>query len=74
MKNYNNLTPKGKFIRTAVCVPVFWAMLIGCWVFFSSHFTLGIGWIIKYVIIAVIIAAVSVWQLVTTYLAWKQDE
>lgn len=74
MKNYNDLTPKGKFIRTAICVPILWAILIAVLVFFSTHFILGIGWIIKYAVCVLITVPVSIWQLVTTYQAWKRDD
>lgn len=74
MKNYNDLTPKGKFIRTAICVPIFWACLIAVWVFLSTYFILGIGAIVKLVVASVVIVMVSIWQLVTTYQAWKRDD
>ena len=74
MRSYHDLTPKEKFIHTCIAVPVCWALMIGIRVFCSQHFILGTGWIIKFAAAAVIIVIVSIWQLITTYLKWKDDE
>jgi len=74
MKAYQDLDTKGKFIRTCIAVSVCWALLTGIRVFCSQHFILGTGWIIKFAAAAVIIVIVSIWQLITTYLKWKDDE
>ena len=74
MKAYQELDPKGKFIRTCIAVPVSWSLMIGIRLFCSQHFILGTGWIIKFAAAAVIIVIVSIWQLITTYLKWKDDE
>ena len=74
MKNYNDLDAKGKFIRSVICVPVFLLILILCGVFFAKFFTLSGSWIVKYAIVAAITVALSVYQLASTYIAWKRDE
>lgn len=74
MKAYQDLTPKEKFVRTCIIVPISFAILIGIWAFCTAHFTLGTSWIVKFAVCTVIIAIVSVWQLITTYKAWKDDE
>ena len=74
MRSYHDLTPKEKFIRTCIAVPVCWALMTGIRVFCSQHFILGTGWIIKFAAAAVIIVILSFWQIITTYLKWKDDE
>lgn len=71
MRSYHDLTPKEIFIRTCIAVPVCWALMTGILVFCSQHFILGTGWIIKFAAAAV---TVSIWQIITTYLKWKDDE
>ena len=39
--NYEKLSPKGKFIRTCICVPILLALLFGTLWFLATHFTLG---------------------------------
>ena len=72
--NYENLSPKGKFIRTCICVPIMLILLIGTLAFLATHFMLSGRFIIKASVAVVICIALSVWQLVTTYKAWKDDE
>lgn len=73
MKDYNELTPKGKFIRSCICVPIFLLLTWGIWAFAKSHFILGTGFVIKYIVAAVIIVLLSIYQLVSTYIAYKND-
>ncbi len=72
--NYEKLSPKGKFIRTCICVPILLALLFGTLWFLATHFTLGPRFIIKASVAVVLCVAVAVWQLITTYKAWKDDE
>ena len=72
--NYEKLSPKGNFIRTCVCVPVFAVLLFVTFYFLATHFTLSTGFIIKSAIAVVISIIVAVWQLITTYKNWKDSE
>ena len=72
--DYNKLSPKGKFIRTCICTPILLILLFGTLYFLATHFTLSTGFIIKASIAVVLCLIVAVWQLVTTYKAWKDDE
>ena len=72
--NYEKLSPKGIFIRTCICVPILFILLFGTLWFCATHFTLGAGFIIKASIGVVLSIVVAVWQLITTYKAWKDDE
>ena len=74
MKNYNELPPKGKFIRTAICFPVSVIILIVFYLFLNSRFILGSGFVIKYVLAFAVVIVVGIAQLVTTYKAWKRDD
>ena len=73
MTNYNDLPPKGKFIRTCIAFPVCIVLLILTWFLLNRWFLLGTGFIIKYIIVCIITVAVGIWQLVTTYQAYKND-
>ncbi len=74
MQNYNDLSPKGKFIRSCICVPIFWLMTWGLWAFVKAHFILSTGFVIKYAVAALVIAVVGIYQLVSTYKAYKNDK
>ena len=74
MKSYENLSPKGKFIRTCICTPIMLILLFGTLAFLATHFTLSAGFIIKASVAVVLCIAVAVWQLITTFKAWKDDE
>ena len=64
--NYEKLSPKGKFIRTCICVPILFILLFGSLWFCATHFTLGAGFIIK--------ASIGVVLLVWYYIAWYRAE
>ncbi len=72
--NYNDLSPKGKFIRSCVYVPLFLLLLFGFFIYLSAHFTLSGRFIIKYIVVSVISVFVGIAQLVGTYIAWKRDD
>ncbi len=72
--NYNDLTPKGKFIRTCICVPILLALLIAIPFWLSSFVQFTTGFLIKYAIIVVISVIIAVAQLIMTYKAWKDHE
>lgn len=74
MKDYNSLSPKGKFIRSCIASVIFLAILAGFWIFVATHFKLGTGFLVKAGIGSAIVVILCIWQIITTYAAWKQDE
>lgn len=74
MRNYKDLSPKEKFIRTCICVPIFLVLLAAVPFILSSYVTFTTGSFIRYAISFVIVIIVSIGQLIMTYKAWKNDE
>lgn len=73
MRSYSDLSPKGKFIRTCIAVPVCWGILIALWVWLQAHFRLGTRLIIELVIASVLAVPLGIRQLVSTYRAYIND-
>lgn len=65
MKSWNELSNKEKFIRTLIIIPFAIIACFICYTLFRHR--------IKAFIAIAIILIVLVWQLVTTFLAWKRD-
>lgn len=74
MRNYKDLSPKEKFVRTCICFPVFLILLIVCPILLSSFVQFSTGYIVKFAIAFVIVIIVGIGQLISTYKAWKDHD